>query len=162
VAVHDTDVTSVTERSEPVTAEIGSRGRTARIALTVAAVALLIYGTVAGSNDMFPFGPFSMYAGRYPATGVISSNQLMAQTAAGRDVVVTEADTGLTRAEMEGELHAFTANPARLGNLAQAFHRRHPRASPYVRVWIAQQRWRLHERAVVRQWTVTLAEWRAR
>jgi hypothetical protein len=161
VAVHDTDVTHAPDRSEPVTADIGSRGRAARIALTVAAVGLLIYGTVAGSNDMFPFGPFSMYAGRYPATGVIASNQLMAQTADGRDVVVSEADTGLTRAEMEGELHAFTANPARLGDLAQAFHRRHPRASPYVKVWIAQKRWQLHERAVVGQSTVTLAEWHA-
>lgn len=162
MAVHDTDVTRVTDRTEPVTADIGSRGRVVRIALTAAAVALLIYGTVAGSNDMFPFGPFSMYAGRYPATGVIASNQLMAQTAAGRDVVVGEADTGLTRAEMEGELHAFTANPARLGDLAQAFHRRHPQASPYVKVWIAQQRWRLHDRAVVSRSTVTLAEWHAR
>jgi hypothetical protein len=132
-----------------------------RIVLTAAAAALLTYGTAAGSNDMFPFGPFTMYAGHYPPNGVITSNVLMAQTADGRDVIVGEADTGLTRAEMEGELHAFKADPDRLADLAQAFHRRHPLASPYIEVWIVQKRWQLHKRAVVGQSTVTLAEWHA-
>jgi hypothetical protein len=162
VAVHGSEITD----REPgparsATTDIGPRGRVVRIAAAAAAAGLLIYGTVAGSNDMFPFGPFSMYAGRYPANGVISSNTLMAHKADGRVVVVTEADTGLTRAELEGELHAFQADPDRLADLAQAYHRRHPRASPYVAVWIAQKRWRLHDRAVVGQSTITLVEWRS-
>jgi hypothetical protein len=102
-----------------------------------------------------------MYAGHYPPDGVITSNSLMARTADGRDVVVTEADTGLTRAEMEGELFSFTAHPGRLASLAQAFHRRHPGAPRYVEMWIAQRRWRLHKRAVVGQSTVILARWHA-
>jgi hypothetical protein len=161
VAVPGADVSNRAPDRPGPAADIGSRGRLVRIAATAAAAALLICGTAAGSNDMFPFGPFTMYAGHYPPNGVITSNVLMAQTADGDDVVVSEADTGLTRAEMEGELFAFRADPDRLADLAQAFHRRYPHASPYVEMRIAQKRWRLRNRAVVGQSTVTLAEWHA-
>jgi hypothetical protein len=113
-------------------ARLGHRGRVARLAGTVAAAVLLMYGTVAGTNDWFPFGPFTMYAGHYAPNGVITSNSLMARTADGRDVLVTEADTGLTRAELEGELFSFRKDPGKLASLARAFHQRHPGASPYV------------------------------
>jgi hypothetical protein len=142
-------------------ARLGHRGRVARLAGTVAAAVLLMYGTVAGTNDWFPFGPFTMYAGHYAPNGVITSNSLMARTADGRDVLVTEADTGLTRAELEGELFSFRKDPGKLASLAQAFHQRHPGASPYVEMWIAQQRWRLHNRAVAEQSTIILARWHA-
>jgi hypothetical protein len=129
--------------------------------LTAVAGALLVYGTVAGTDDMFPFGPFSMYAGRFPPNGVITSYELVAHTADGRDVVVTEADVGLTRAEIEGELRAFETDPGRLADLARAHHRRHPHASPYIEMRIVQRRWQLHDRAVASKSSVTLADWRA-
>lgn len=160
------DSAEITERSPDLLAApragLGPRGRVARIVGTLAAAVLLMYGTVAGTNDWFPFGPFTMYAGHYPPNGVITSNSLMARTADGRNVVVTEADTGLTRAEMEGELFSFEQHPDRLASLAQAFHRRHPGAPRYVEMWIAQQRWRLHDRAVSAQTTAILARWHAR
>jgi hypothetical protein len=159
------DSAEVTERQPSLAgapvARLGSRGRAVRLAGAAAAVVLLLGGTVAGTNDWFPFGPFTMYAGHYAPNGVITSNSLMAQTAAGRDVLVTEADTGLTRAELEGELFSFQKDPGRLGSLARAFHLRHPGASPYVEMWIAQQRWQLHNRTVVRQSAVILAQWHA-
>jgi hypothetical protein len=159
------DSAEVTERDHGLAqapqAGIGPRGRAVRLAGAAAAVALLLGGTVTGTNDWFPFGPFTMYAGHYAPNGVITSNSLMARTADGRTVVVTESDTGLTRAELEGELFSFRKDPGRLASLAQAFHRRHPGASPYVEMWIAQQRWQLHNRAVAKQSTVTLAQWHA-
>ncbi|HEY7145356.1 MAG TPA: hypothetical protein VH637_14025 [Streptosporangiaceae bacterium] len=142
-------------------ADFSRRGRLIRLALTAAAGVLLLFGTVAGNDDMFPFGPFKMYAGRYPANGLITSDTLLAQTAGGRNVVVNGADTGLTRAEMEGEITAFKRNPGRLADLAQAYHRRHPEAPPYVEMRIVQERWQLHNRAVVSQSSITLAEWHA-
>jgi hypothetical protein len=159
------DSAEITDRGPGLTgapeARLGYRGRVARLAGTVAAAVLLIYGTVAGTNDWFPFGPFTMYAGHYAPNGAITSNSLMARTADGRNVLVTEADTGLTRAELEGELFSFRKDPGKLASLAHAFHQRHPGASPYVEVWIAQQRWRLHNRAVAAQSTVILARWHA-
>jgi hypothetical protein len=159
------DSAEITERAPGLPrapqARIGPRGRAARLAGAAAAVILLLGGTVAGTNDWFPFGPFTMYAGHYAPNGVITSNSLMARTADGREVVVTESDKGLTRAELEGELFSFRKDPGRLASLARAFHLRHPGASPYVEMWIAQQRWQLHNRAVAAQSTVILARWHA-
>src|SRR5918993_875082 len=41
-------------------------GRMVRVVVTVIAGALLLAGTVWGTDDHFPFGPFSMYAGVNP------------------------------------------------------------------------------------------------
>jgi hypothetical protein len=131
------------------------------MALVAAALGLLLYGTVGGTDDMFPFGPFRMYAGYYPPDGVITSNTLMAQTASGQDVVVTEADIGLARGDIEGELGAYEADPTRFATLAQAYHLRHPAAPPYIAMWIAQTRWQLHDRAVAGTLTVTRVKWQA-
>ncbi len=132
-----------------------------RLGLTAVAVLLLLYGTIAGTDDMFPFGPFRMYAGYYSPDGVITSNVLLARTADGQVVTPTQADIGLARGDIEGELNAFRADPGRLGDLARTFHRRHPAASPYVAMWIVQKRWQLHDRAVDGQTSVTLVSWRA-
>jgi hypothetical protein len=141
--------------------DIGRRGHATRVLCTVAAAGLLLYGTVAGSDDMFPFGPFHMYSRYYPANGVITSTAVRAQTADGRDVLVTEAATGIGHGNIEGRLTELVAHPDRLGELASAFHRRFPHASPYVEVRLVQTRWQLHDRAIVDTSRVTLVEWRA-
>jgi hypothetical protein len=140
---------------------LGRRGRLIRLLVTIVGCALLIYGTAAGNDDMFPFGPLSMYAGYYPSNGIITSNELTAQTAAGGYVLVKQADIGLTRAQIEGELSAFEDDPERLGELSRTYQRRHPQASPYVRMWILQERWELHNRAVVAHSTIPLVQWHA-
>jgi hypothetical protein len=129
--------------------------------VTAVAVGVLLYGTVAGTDDMFPFGPFRMYAGYYPPDGVITSNNLFARTASGQVVRPTAADIGLARGDIEGELGAYVGDPSRLGDLAQVYHRLHPQAPPYVSMWISQKRWQLHHRAVVGESTVTLVSWQA-
>ena len=45
---------------------ISARGRAVRLAATLIAGVLLLAGTVWGSDDHFPFGPFLMYAGVNP------------------------------------------------------------------------------------------------
>jgi hypothetical protein len=129
--------------------------------VTAAVAVLLIYGTVFGSDDQFPFGPFKMYAGYFPPNGILTSTTVKAQTADGRDVFVSEADTGIARGDIEGELSAYEAHPDRLGDLAAAYHRRFPHASPYVAVQLVQKRWQLHDRRVVGSTVVTLVSWRA-
>jgi hypothetical protein len=151
----------VAEDSAGVADEIGPRGRTVRLSLMLAAAVLLLCGTLFGSDDMFPFGPFHMYSNYYPPNGVITSTAVVAQTAAGRTRFVTQADTGLARGDIEGELSEFEADPNRLGDLAQAFHSRFPNASPFIDVKLVQKRWQLRDRRVVGQSTVTLVEWHA-
>ena len=141
--------------------DLGSRGHTLRVLFTAAAAGLLLYGSAVGSDDMFPFGPFHMYSRYYPANGVITSTAVRAETADGRDVLVTESATGIAHGNIEGRLAEFTAHPERLADLASAFHRRFPDAAPYVAVRLVQTRWQLHDRAVVGTSTATLVEWRA-
>jgi len=138
-----------------------TRGRGIRIAGTIIATGILIYGSLGGSDYMFPFGPFRMYAGYYPPNGVITSTDVKARTADGHTVNVTQADTGIPRGDIEGELSAYEANPSMLGGLAAAYHRRHPAASPFISVQLVEQRWQLHDRKLVSSTTVVLSRWHA-
>jgi hypothetical protein len=158
-------VTNVAEdvhgRTTGPATELGRRARAIRLGFVAAAAGLLVYGSAAGSDDMFPFGPFTMYSGFFPPNGVIVSTSITADTAAGRTVMVTQADTGIPRGDIEGELGAYERDPGRLGDLAAVFHSRFPAAAPYVEMRIVQTRWRLHDRAVVGTSHVTLVEWHA-
>lgn len=140
--------------------DLGNDGRRIRVVLATAAAGLLLYGTLAGGDDMFPFGPFHMYSRYYPANGTVSSTSVRAMTADGADVFVTQQDVGIARGAIEGRLPELVADPDRLAELAAAHHRRHPLASPYVEVRIVQTRWHLEDREVVSRSTVTLVEWR--
>ena len=141
--------------------DLSPRGRRLRAIVTVVAVALLLRGTFFGSDHDFPFGPLHMYSRYYPATGVVTSTSVQATNANGHNVFVTQADTGIARGDVEGELPAYEADPNRLGSLAAAFHRRHPLASPFVSMRIVQHRWQLRDRAVVGTSDVTLVSWTA-
>jgi hypothetical protein len=132
-----------------------------RIWLTLAVAAMLVYGTVAGQDDIWPFGPFKMYAGYFPPNGVITSTAVMGEHANGTVGFVTQTDTGIPRGDIEGELSQYEANPSRLGDLAAAFHSRFPTASPFVEMRLVQKRWQLHDRQVVGTTVVTLVEWHA-
>jgi hypothetical protein len=152
---------AVTDGPPRVSSDLGSRGRVIRLVVLAAAAALLLYGTVAGNDDNFPFGPFKMYALYFPPNAVISSTTVEAHTADGHTVVVTQADTGVSHADFELELGSYEANPQRLGALAATFHRRFPNAPPYVEVWIEQTRWQLQNRGVIDRSLVRLVDWHA-
>lgn len=140
---------------------LSGRSRVVRIAATVVAVGLLLYGSIAGNDDKWPFGPLHMYSRYYPANGYVTSTAVVAENANGRQVFVTERDTGVARGDIEGELSAYEADPARLGDLASAFHARFPNASPFVEVKIIEKRWQLRDRALVGTSVVTLVDWHA-
>ena len=149
----------VTEAAGEPVSDLSPRGRRIRIGATTSAIALLLYGTFWGSDHDFPFGPLHMYSRYYPATGIVTSTSLQATNAAGVTRSVTQSDTGIARGDIEGQLREYEANPARLGNLAAAFHRRHPLAPPFVSMRIVQKQWHLKDRALVATTTVTLVSW---
>jgi hypothetical protein len=101
-------------------------GRRLRLGASVAVVALLLAGTVHGEDDDFPFGPFRMYATRQRLDGRTSWYRVEAVTAQGDSVFVPGAAYGLRRAELEGQLPRFVADPALLSELAVAHARRRP------------------------------------
>jgi hypothetical protein len=137
-----------------------ARGRWGRASATVVAAGLLLAGSVWGSDDDFPFGPFRMYAGVNDPNGVVVSSYLQATLPGGKVIRVDERGTGLRRAELEAELPDFVRDPASLSRLAAAHHRLHPDEAPYVAVEVVRLDQHLHHAALAQQTSTVVAEWR--
>jgi hypothetical protein len=108
----------------------------ARVAATVVAGALLLLGTVWGQDDDFPFGPFRMYSTAPDPNADAPDTRVEGVDTTGRTVVLTEANSGLRRAEIEGQQQAYVNNPARLSQIARAYAGKSPEAAPLKEVRI--------------------------
>jgi len=94
-------------------------GRNLRLAATAAVLALVLAGSVWGSDDDFPFGPFRMFAHSGRANGVVSVPQLVG-VADGRTFRITPESVNIRRAEIEGQFNRFR-EPALLEALARTY-----------------------------------------
>ncbi|MGC9667911.1 hypothetical protein ACNTMW_15310 [Planosporangium sp. 12N6] len=143
------------------TDSLTQRGRRWRMVATLTVAGLLLAGTVAGSDDDFPFGPFRMYASADNPDAPVADTRIEAIDTAGNRRTLTETDTGIRRAEIEGQLDRFAANPSRLSTVARAYQRRNPGAAPLVRISVVV-RW--HEvrdgRPTGHSWDDTTVVWR--
>lgn len=137
----------------------GAVGR--RAAATAVVLVLLVLGSWVGSDDDFPVGSFRMYAGRNPVDGVVDSTYLLARTGTGALARVPDDATGYRRAELEGQLDTFLADPSRLRDVARAHAAHLPDAPPYVEVRLMQRRYQLRDRRIVAVRDVRLGTWRA-
>lgn len=104
------------------------RGRLIRVVATLVGAALLLTGTVIGSDDDFPVGPFKMYSTTDKLDAPVAETRVEAVDASGRQWMLTDSETGIRRAEIEGQLGSFTDDPARLSVVADAYARRNPNA----------------------------------
>jgi hypothetical protein len=107
-------------------------GRWARVALTVAVAALLLAGTFRGQDDDFPFGPFRMYSTAPGPDQPAKDTRVEGVDVSGKVVALTESNSGIRRAEIEGQQTAYVAEPARLRQVADAYAERNP-AAPALR-----------------------------
>jgi hypothetical protein len=123
--------TSDGERPEPA---LSTAGRRIRLGTTLMGAVLLLAGTIWGSDDHFPFGPFRMYAGVNAPDDDAPDTRVEAVDAAGATVLLTERNTGIRRAEIEGHEAAFVADPTQLDSIATAYERRHPDSARLTRV----------------------------
>lgn len=125
----DTDPPGEPPTAPPTGREsLSPRGRTARMVITAIGVAVLLAGTLFGSDDHFPFGPFRMFATANEWSEPISIARAEIVDARGRVVVLTEANSGVRRAEVEGQLDRFRREPAALAGLADAYRAHNPSA----------------------------------
>jgi hypothetical protein len=110
------------------------RGRalTTRLVATAIGLALLLAGTLIGTDDDFPFGPFRMFATTNEWSEPISIARAEVTDATGRTVELTPANSGVRRAEVEGQLHRFRTEPSALAGLADAYRAHNP-AAPALR-----------------------------
>jgi hypothetical protein len=142
------------EDSSPKPVEgMSPSGQRIRVAVTLFAALLLIVGSVWGQDDDFPFGPFRMYATTANLNSPAPDTRVEATEATGAVVPLTEGNTGIRRAEIEGQMGRFKADPALLKVVWNAYARRNPKAPEVRRVQIVI-RW--HE---LRQGLPTGAWW---
>jgi hypothetical protein len=104
----------------------GPVGRWVRIAVVLAGLLLLVAGTLAGQDDDFPAAPFRMYSTTDKLDAPVRSLRLEGVTADGARIVLEDSDTGLRRAEIEGQQARIKADPALLDAVAEAYHQRNP------------------------------------
>ena len=140
---------------------LSATGRRVRTAVSLVVLALVLAGTFVGQDDDFPFGPFRMYSTRDDPDGQVVSTRVEAVDTGGTLRVVDEGSTGLKRAEVEGQVRRFLADPALLGSLSLAHDRLRPDEPAYAEVRVVERSYRLEdsrptgeqrERVVVR-WT---------
>jgi hypothetical protein len=104
-------------------------GRVVRLAVTAALAALTLYGTLWGQDDLFPFGPFRMYATATPRNGEVGTVQVRVLVE-GTERVAPWNELGVRPAEVEGQLPELLRQPRLLGGLLQRWEAAHPAAHP--------------------------------
>jgi hypothetical protein len=136
-------------------------GRRTRLTITLVACALLLGGTLWGSDDWFPFGPFRMYAGVNPPNEPAPDPRIEGVTADGTVIPMDERHTGLRRAEVEGWQDSFVADPASLRRVLVAYDERNPGGPRLVDIRYVNRMHEIHMgRPTGRYQDVVLADWR--
>ena len=137
-------------------------GRHVRSGVTLLVAALVLAGTFVGQDDDFPFGPFRMYSTRDDPDGLVRSTRVEAIDRGGRLRVVDESSTGLKRAEVEGQVQRFRAEPKLLSLLAVAHARLRPDEPRFVEVRVVERSYRLQDSRPTGEATEqVVASWRA-
>lgn len=139
-------------------------GRRARLAAAGAALALLAYGTVWGTDDHFPFGPLTQYAFAADPNGSIGDLYIEADTTAGTRVKVklSSDGVGVGRAEVEGQLAEIRRDPAWLQGIAEAQRRLHPDQPRFTHLYLRIRHIQLRDSVAVGEHVEDVAEWRVR
>jgi hypothetical protein len=138
------------------------RGRAVRVAVAALGTALVLAGTLWGGDDDFPFGPFRMYSTAPDPDADAPDTRVEGVDTTGRTVELTEANSGLRRAEIEGQQQAYVDNPSRLRQVAIAYADRTPGAAPLKEVrivirWVGIE----HARPTGTSHDQVIAEWTA-
>lgn len=144
---------------------LGRIGRMVRIAVAVIGVALLVNGTVRATDDVWPFGPMSQYAGSVPDDAVITSIRISAQTTVGRtvDVPLDTGGAGIVRAEIEARTAQIAADPSLLQAVADGWARKHPDQPGYLKLELIRDTTQLVDGRVDGPGTAAvLATWQVR
>src|SRR5690349_8782359 len=108
---------------------LGRRGKAVRVLVALAGIGLLINGSVRASDDAWPFGPMSQYAGSVADDASITYTRISAQTDAGTtvDVPLNIEGAGVARGEID-------ADPSKLQAVADGWAKKHPDKPKYVKL----------------------------
>ncbi|PZF97181.1 hypothetical protein [Micromonospora deserti] len=139
-----------------------TRGRAARVVATALGLALLLAGTVWGTDDHFPFGPFRMYSTSNPPNSPAPDTRVEGVDSTGAVIDLGQDATGIRRAEIEGQQDRYSAEPALLAEVADAYAERHPGAPALVEVRIVVRWHGIRDGRPTGRWTdETVVRWEA-
>ncbi len=127
----------VTSGQEPVgDVRLGRVGKALRVLVAVVGIGLLINGSVRATDDAWPFGPMSQYAGSVPDDAAITYTRISAQTDAGTtvDVPLNIEGAGVARAEIEARTGEIVDNPSLLQQVADGWAKKHPDQPKYMKL----------------------------
>jgi hypothetical protein len=126
-----------------------SRGSTAwRLLAAFAGIAALVHGTLADSDDYFPFGSMAQYATAHDLDAKVRSTYILADTESGRQkirVPLNATGTGIGRAEVEGQIDRFLADPSLLQTIADAYRAIHPAREKYTTLYLMRDVYQLRD-----------------
>ena len=138
--------------AEPEVVRLPRSGRTVRLAVAAALLALMAVGSAWGTDADFPFGPWKMYSTRADPDQPVLSMRVVGLTAAGAEVRLSGGQVGLRRAEFEGQEPRIREHPELLGLLATDYARAHPGAPALVSVEVVQRWFALHDGRKTGSW----------
>jgi hypothetical protein len=115
---------------------LGTAGKAVRVVVALIGIGLLINGSVRASDDAWPFGPMSQYAGSVADDASITYTRISAQTDAGTtvDVPLNIEGAGVARAEIEARTGEIVKDPSLLQAVADGWARKHPGKPKYVKL----------------------------
>lgn len=143
----------------------GRIGKGVRVLVAVVGIVLLINGSVRASDDAWPFGPMSQYAGSVPDDAKIDFTRVSAVTDAGTtvDVPLNIEGAGVARAEIEARAGEIVKDPSLLQQVADGWARKHPDKPKYVKLELIRDTTQLVKGRVVGPPTPqVLATWEVR
>ncbi len=120
-----------------------------RVLVTGCIAIALGYGTIAGNDGDWPFGPMRQYATATPLSSQVLLTHVSGVTRSGRVIRLDTDSLGLRVAELDGQLWRLRRQPGLLLSLAAAYHRVHPRRSPLVRLMLERDGKVIRNRRVV-------------
>jgi hypothetical protein len=115
---------------------VGQVSRAVRLVVALVGIALLVHGSVRGTDDLWPFGPMSQYAMVVPHDATVTFTRISALTDAGTtvDVPLNIEGASVARAEIEARTGEIVANPSLLQAVADGWARKHPDRPKYLRL----------------------------
>ena len=157
---------STVHAEAPAPLRLSRRGRVFRLGMALAGIAALVHGTLADSDDYFPFGSMAQYASAHDLDGQVRSVYMLADTESGLrrvPVPLHATGTGIGRAEVEGQLGRFLADPSLMQAIADAYHALHPERDQYTTLYLMRDTHQLRDGHQTGQpATEQLAEWDVR
>lgn len=139
--------------------ELSRTGKVARLTAAAGVLGVTLAGTLYGQDSWFPFGPFRMYSTRDSPNAPVQSTLMQAITASGKRITITGVETGLRRAEVEGQLTRFERDPKLLQTVADDYQRRHS-GTRLAAIEIVRRDYGLHHGAATGHYTQKLlARW---